>query len=114
MQPPGAMVVAQNMLVHFPIALTVTLACWLLGRGLGVASAQAIWLGWFAGAVVWIMREVTQHEYRWIATTGKGLRAHMPALEGLKFWNWNAHSLLETLGALGLSALVALAIARWT
>lgn len=102
------------MLVHLPIALLVMLTGWLLGRRLGVASAPAIWLGWFAGAAVCIMREITQHEYRWIETTGQGLRARMPALEGLKFWEWNSHSLLETAGALGLSALLALAMARWT
>jgi hypothetical protein len=108
------MLVAQDMLVHFPIALVVMLAGWLLGRRLGVATAPAIWLGWFAGACSCTMREVTQHEYRWIEAVGQGRRANMPPLEGLKFWDWNGHSQVETLGALGLSALVALAIARWT
>lgn len=107
------MAVAQDMLVHFPIALLVMIASWLLGRSLGVANRPAIGTGWFAGACVCIMREVTQHEYRWIEAVGQGRRANMPALEGLKFWDWNMHSQLETLAALGLSALVALAIAKW-
>jgi len=105
--------VALDMLPHFPIALLVMIASWHFGRWLGAANMPAIWGGWFAGACACIMREVTQQEYRWIERVGQGRRAHMPALEGLKFWDWNAHSLLETLGALGLSALVALAIAKW-
>lgn len=108
------MLVAQDMLVHVPIALVVMLASWLLGRRLGVASAPAIWLGWFASTAACIMREVTQHEYRWIASFGNWKRENMPALEGLKVWDWNAHSLIETAGALGISALVALAISKWT
>lgn len=108
------MAVAHDMLVHVPIALIVMAASWVLGRRLGVASAPAIWTGWFAGAAACVMREVTQAEYRWIEAVGQGKRANMPALEGLKFWEWNAHSLIETLGALGLSALVALAVARWS
>lgn len=107
------MAVAQDMLVHFPIALVVMIASWLLGRQLGVANAPAIWLGWFGGAAVCVMREVTQHEYRWIEAVGQGERANMPALEGLRFWEWNSHSQIETLSALGLSAIVAIAIARW-
>ena len=102
------------MVVHLPIVLGVMLAIWLLGRALRVASAPAIWLGWAAGACACVIREVTQHEYRWIETVGEGRRANMPALEGLKIWDWNNHSLIETLGALTLSALVAIAIARWT
>lgn len=90
------------------------LASWALGRTLGVASAPAVWLGWFAAACACLIREITQYEYRWIASAGEGRRANMPALEGLKFWEWNAHSLIETVGALGLSALDALAIARWS
>jgi hypothetical protein len=108
------MLVAHDMLVHAPLALAIMLAGWLFGRRLGVASAPAIWLGWFAGAIACIMREITQHEYRWIARFGHWERVNMPALEGLKFWDWNSHSLIETMGALGLSALVALAIARRT
>ncbi len=110
----AAMDVAQEMLTHFPIALGVMLASWLLGRALGVASVPAMWLGWFAGACACFMREVTQHEYRWIDAFGGGRRANMPPLEGLKIWEWNSHSLIETAGALGLAALVALAIGRWT
>lgn len=106
-------VVAQDMLIHFPIALLVMIASWLFGRWLGAENMPAIWVGWFAGACACIMREVTQQEYRWIEQVGQGRRAQMPSLEGLKFWDWNAHSLLETLGALVLSALVALAIAKW-
>ena len=89
------------------------LAGWALGRALRVRNRAAIWLGWYASAVACFAREVTQHEYRWIETFGHYRRANMPALEGLKFWDWNIHSQLETLGALGISALVALAISRW-
>lgn len=108
------MPVAHDMLVHLPIALVVMMASWLLGRSFHVASAAAIWLGWFAGACVCVMREVTQQEYRWIEAAGKGRRANMSVLEGLRFWEWNTHSQIETLGALMLSALVAWAIARQT
>jgi hypothetical protein len=101
-----------DLLVHLPIALVVMIASWLLGHRLGVANAPAIWMGWFAGAAVCIMREITQQEYRWIAAFGQGQRANMSMLEGLKFWDWNAHSLAETLGAVGLSALVALVMSR--
>lgn len=106
--------VAFEMLTHVPIALAVMIAGWLFGRALGVAHGAALWGGWFAAACACLMREITQHEYRWIALHGDGRRANMPALEGLKFWEWNLHSQLETAGALGLSALLAWALARWT
>lgn len=100
------------MLVHIPIALGVQLACWLLGRSLGAPTRASVWIGCFAGSAVCVMREITQHEYRWIEASGHGLRANMPGYEGLKFWDWNAHSLQETVMAIGASAVVAAVVSR--
>ncbi len=111
-QPRCMMHTAQELFVHLPIALGVMLAGWALGLAMRIATAPAIWLGWFAAACTCVMREITQQEYRWIEAYGHGHRAEMPLLEGLRVWDWNAHSQIETLGALAGSALVALAIAR--
>ena len=105
---------AQELFVHVPIALGIMLLGWALGRAMRVPTAPAIWLGWFAAACTCVMREITQQEYRWIEAYGHGRRAEMPVLEGLNIWDWNAHSRIETLGALVVSALVAAAISRWS
>lgn len=100
------------MFAHVPIALVVMFLGWAFGRALGARRRAAIWLGWFAAASTCVMREITQQEYRWIEAHGHGRRANMPVLEGLKFWEWNAHSQWETLMALAISALVAFVIAK--
>lgn len=95
------------MLAHVPIAILIMLSGWGLGRLLGAAMRPALWLGWFTAACACVMREVTQQEYRWIEAFGHGRRANMPVLEGLKVWEWNAHSQAETLAALLVPALLA-------
>lgn len=94
-------------LVHVPIAVGVQLASWGIGRALGVPTRAGLWLGAFAGGAVCVMREITQHEYRWIEAFGHGRRANMAGYEGLKVWDWNRHSIEET--ALAIAAVVAVA-----
>jgi len=101
------------MFAHVPIAIGLLLFGWLIGTRLGAPRLASLWLGWFAGACACVMREITQHEYRWIEAYGGGKRAAMPPLEGLKVWDWNAHSQSETIVALVASALLAMLLLRW-
>ncbi|WP_429589163.1 hypothetical protein [Sphingomonas zeicaulis] len=99
-------------LVHVPIAVGVQLASWGIGRALGVPTRAGLWLGAFAGSTVCGMREVTQHEYRWIEAFGNGRRANMAGYEGLKVWDWNRHSIEETVLAVAAVAVVAFVAGR--
>jgi hypothetical protein len=101
------------MFAHVPVAVAIQLMCWAIGRFLNVSTRPSLWLGAFAGSMACIFREITQHEYRWIEAYGHGLRANMPVLEGLKFWDWNRHSIEETIGAIVAVVLVALAGSGW-
>ncbi|CAN5230362.1 hypothetical protein BH10PSE12_BH10PSE12_22290 [soil metagenome] len=95
-------------LAHVPVAIAVQLLSWALGRRLRIPVRASLWMGCFAGSAVCVMREITQHEYRWIEAYGHGLRANMPGYEGLKFWDWNRHSIEETIAA--IIAVVAVAL----
>lgn len=95
------------MFAHIPISLGIQLACWGLGRVLGAHTRASIWIGCFAGSAVCIMREITQREYQWIELYGHGRRANMPGYVGLKFWEWNSHSIAEIATALLASMLLA-------
>lgn len=99
-------------LVHIPISVGVQLAGWGIGRALGVPTRAGLWLGAFAGSAVCVMREITQHEYRWIEAFGQGRRANMGGYEGLKFWDWNRHSIEETLVAIAAVVVIALVAGR--
>ncbi|AHE53415.1 hypothetical protein [Sphingomonas sanxanigenens] len=99
-------------LVHVPIAVGVQLASWGIGRAMGVPTRAGLWLGAFAGGAVCVMREITQHEYRWIEAFGDGRRANMAGYEGLKVWDWNRHSIEETVLAVAAVAAVALVAGR--
>jgi hypothetical protein len=95
------------MFAHVPIALGIQVATWIIGWLLGAPDVASVWMGAFAGAAVCIMREITQHEYRWIEAKGRGKRANMPGHKGLIFWHWNEHSISETLWACGASIVLA-------
>ncbi|WP_082472813.1 hypothetical protein [Sphingomonas sp. Leaf357] len=95
---------------HVPLALGVQIASWVIGRSLKAPTEASIWTGCFAGAAVCIMREITQREYQWIEKFGAGRRANMPGLEGLKFWEWNSHSIYETLIAIAASVILAIIV----
>lgn len=101
------------MFAHIPLALAIQLLGYALGRSLRVPAGPALWTGCFAASAACIIREITQHEYRWIEAHGHGLRANMPVLEGLKFWDWNRHSIEETIVAIAAVVLVAIAGSRW-
>jgi hypothetical protein len=101
------------MFAHVPVALLIQFLCWAIGRRLRVPTRGGLWLGCFAGSAVCIMREITQHEYRWIEAYGHGLRRNMPVFEGLKFWDWNRHSIEETVAAILAVLVVALAADRF-
>jgi hypothetical protein len=101
------------MFAHVPVALGIQLTCWLLGNKLGASSKASIWIGCFAAAAVCVMREITQREYQWIEMFGGGRRANMPGYAGLEVWQWNAHSISETLVAIAASLILALAVSRY-
>ena len=100
------------MFIHVPVALGVQLICWAIGRGLGASHRAGAWIGCFAGGAVCVMREITQREYQWIEAKGGGLRANMPSLAGLRVWEWNAHSIEETVVAVAASVAVAVMVSR--
>lgn len=105
--------VIMSMIAHIPVAIGIQLVCWAIGHSLGAPTKASIWIGWFAGSAVCIMREITQREYQWIEAFGNGLRQNMPPFEGLKFWEWNQHSIIETLAAIAAAALVAIVVSIW-
>jgi hypothetical protein len=98
------------MLAHIPVSLGIQLACWAIGHRLGAPTRASVWMGCFAGAAVCVMREITQREYQWIEAFGGGRRANMPGYAGLEVWQWNSHSISETVVAIvasvGLAAIV--------
>jgi hypothetical protein len=98
------------MFVHVPIALGVQLVCWWIGHALGAPTRAAVWMGWFAGSSVCVMREITQREYQWIEALGQGRRRNMPWYEGLKFWEWNHHSVEETVVAIAVATVLAVIV----
>ena len=101
------------MFAHVPVALGIQLSCWAIGRVLKVSNKGSIWIGCFAGAAVCVMREITQREYQWIEKYGGGLRANMPGYAGLEVWQWNAHSLSETIVAIAASLILAMVVTRY-
>ena len=100
------------MFAHVPIALGIQLICWGIGRRFGAPTRASLWIGCFAGAAVCVMREITQHEYRWIEQFGGGLRANMSGSAGLEVWRWNSHSIWETVVAILASVILAAVISR--
>ena len=100
------------MLAHVPISIAIQLACWGIGHLLGAPTRASVWIGCFAGAAVCIMREITQREYQWIEQFGGGSRANMPGYAGLELWEWNSHSVSETILAV-LASVVLAAVVTW-
>jgi hypothetical protein len=98
------------MFAHVHIAIGIQIICILIGRLFGDRSVVGAWIGCFAASAVCVMREVTQREYQWIELYGHGRRANMPDLAGLRVWEWNRHSIEETVVAIIASTLLALAI----
>lgn len=100
------------MFAHVPIAIGIQLLCWAIGRLFDVPARASLWIGCFAGAAVCVMREITQHEYRWIEQFGDGRRANMPGYAGLEVWHWNSHSIWETVVAILASVILAAVVTR--
>jgi hypothetical protein len=100
------------MFAHVPVALGIQLACWAIGHALGAPNRASIWIGCFAASAVCIMREITQREYQWIEAFGGGRRANMPGYAGLEVWQWNAHSISETIMAIAASLILAVIVTR--
>jgi hypothetical protein len=100
------------MFAHVPVALGIQLICWAIGYALAMPSKGSIWIGCFAAAAVCIMREITQREYQWIEQFGGGHRANMPGYAGLEVWQWNAHSISETVVAIAASLILAIIVSR--
>ena len=97
---------------HVPWALAIQGAGWMLARLLGAHDRVGAWLGAFAATVMAVTREVTQAEYRWIEAYGHGLRRNMPDLAGFSIWQWNAHSIAETVAAVAAVGAVAMLVSR--
>src|SRR5262245_50727664 len=100
------------MFAHVPVAIGIQLLCWAIGHWLGAPRHASIWIGCFAGTGVCVMREITQREYQWIEAYGHGLRRNMPGYAGLEVWEWNAHSIAETVTAIAAALLVAALVSR--
>ncbi|WBO23525.1 hypothetical protein [Sphingomonas abietis] len=112
MIPPALPVQHYSALAHIPVALGVQLVCWAIGHRLGARATASIWIGCFAASAVCIMREITQREYQWIELYGHGRRANMPGYAGLEVWQWNAHSISETVVAMAVSIALAVIVTR--
>ena len=76
-------------LIHAAFAIAVQCAIGLVS---GMWSA-----GGAIGCMLFIAREHTQAEYRWIAQFGGGKRVNMPWWGGFDWRAWNAASLLDWL-----------------
>lgn len=100
------------MLAHVPISIGIQLACWGIGHLFRAPARASIWIGCFAGAAVCVMREITQREYQWIEQFGGGRRANMPAFAGLEVWEWNSHSISETIVAIAASVTLAVIVGK--
>jgi hypothetical protein len=101
------------MFAHVPVALGIQLICWAIGYALALPNKGSIWIGCFAASAVCIMREITQREYQWIEQFGGGHRANMPGYAGLEVWQWNAHSISETVVAIAASLILAIIVSRY-
>ncbi len=73
---------------HTLISLVIQGVIWALTRDL--------WLGAAASSFLWIGREHTQAEYRWIEKYGDGMRKNLPSLLYRFQWYpldiWDVHS----------------------
>lgn len=92
---------------HLPWAIGLQVIGWVIAHRLDGSRRVGLWLGALAGATLAVTREVTQAEYRWIEAFGHGRRANMPDLAGFYVWQWNAHSIAETIAAVGAVVAVA-------
>lgn len=98
-------------LAHIPWAVGLQLIGIGLLRLAGRITPAHVWICGLGGLAPMIAREITQAEYRYIEAHG-GRRALMPDLAGFRVWDWNRHSIEETLYAAAAVATVAIA-AGW-
>lgn len=77
------------MIIHTIIALAIQIAFWFAFGSLLPGAA--------AGSIMFLMREVTQAEYKWIKAYGSGKRANMPWWGGFDYRVWNLKSLTDWL-----------------
>lgn len=86
--------------------IAALLAC--LGFGL------SYWFKWITyypaviGITIFIVRELTQAEYRWIEKFGNGLRANMPRFGCLDPRIWDFHSLTDWIFPFIVNSLLAI------
>lgn len=57
-------------------------------------------MGGVAGVMIFVGREITQAEYRWIAKFGGGKRSNMPRLAGFYPRVWDLGSVLDLVAPL--------------
>lgn len=100
------------MFAHVPIAIAVQCITWWIAARLGARARPSIWAGWFAGSAVCVMREITQREYQWIEAFGQGRRINMPWYAGMKVWEWNSHSIEETIAAIVAATFLAMLVSK--
>jgi hypothetical protein len=98
-----------NSLEHVPWTIGIMLfACAL--SWLGVPPS---FIGATGGLLFCLTREETQREYQIIEKLNPPLRAGLHIVDAFKFWQWNAHSKIETIVAVlaGYGAATALHLA---
>ena len=82
-------------LAHVPWAVGIQLAGVALFWLCGYFAAPAFWICGLGGILPMFARDEAKEEYQYIQAHG-GLRANMPDLIELKFWQWTRHDLWET------------------
>lgn len=91
---------------HIPWTLGI-LAAALALHLLGVPPS---FIGATGGLLFCLTREETQREYQIIETLNPPVRAGLNMWDAFKVWNWNAHSIAETVIAVGVAYAAALAV----
>lgn len=89
---------------HIPWAIGITIA----GVILALVGVPASFIGATGALLFCFTREETQREYQIIETLDPPLRSGLPKWAAFKFWQWNEHSKVESLLAIGAAYVFAL------
>jgi hypothetical protein len=88
-----------------------TLAILGIALGGGLLHVPASYVGATGGLLFCLTREETQREYQIIEKLNPPLRAGLHMLDAFKVWNWNRHSINETV--IAVAAAYAAATVVW-
>lgn len=81
-----------------------------MALGLSLIGLPVSFLAASAGLLFCFTREETQREYQIIETLNPPLRSGLNEWDAFKFWQWNKHSIVETVLAVAAGYAAALAI----